>query len=176
MGHISERDAEFTAYVAARRGHLRRTAFLLCGDWHAAEDLVQTALAKLYAAWPRVRKDASPEAYARRTLVRVHIDEMRRPWRRRELGAKPMPDIAADDGISVEDRQSLLAALAELSVGQRQVVVLRYWLGLSIEETANDLGCSTGTVKSQTARAVTRLRGVLAESAPTLEDDYEPTR
>lgn len=87
-----------------------------------------------------------------------------------------MPDIAADDGISVEDRQSLLAALAELSVGQRQVVVLRYWLGLSIEETANDLGCSTGTVKSQTARAVTRLRGVLAESAPTMEDDYEPTR
>ena len=175
MGHLSQRDAEFTAYVAARRGHLRRTAFLLCGDWHAAEDLVQTTLAKLYAAWPRVRKDASPEAYARRTLVRVHIDELRRPWRR-ELRAAPMPDVAANRGISVEDRQSLLAALAELPVGQRQVVVLRYWLGLSIEETANDLGCSTGTVKSQTARAVARLRGVLAESAPTLEDDYEPTR
>lgn len=175
MGHISDRDAEFTAYVAARRGHLRRTAFLLCGDWHAAEDLVQTTLAKLYAAWPRVRRDASPEAYARRTLVRVHIDELRRPWRR-ELHTTPMPDIAANDGMSVEDRQSLLAALAALPVGQRQVVVLRYWLGLSIEETANDLGCSTGTVKSQTARAVTRLRGVLAESALTLEDDYEPTR
>jgi len=76
------RDADFTAYVAARRPHLRRTAYLLCGDWHQAEDLVQTALAKLYVAWPRVRRDGSPEAYARKILVRSHLDETRRPWRR----------------------------------------------------------------------------------------------
>ena len=71
MRDRSERDAEFTAFVAARRAQLRRTAYLLCGDWHAAEDLVQIALAKLYAAWPRLRQDVTPDAYARRTLLRA---------------------------------------------------------------------------------------------------------
>ena len=171
----SEHEADFTAYVAARRAHLRRTAFLLCGDWHAAEDLVQITLAKLYAAWPRLRRDVSPDAYARKTLVRVHIDETRRPWRREAWG-NPVPDAAAPAGLSVEDRQELLCALGSLPAGQRRAVVLRYWLGLTVEETATDLGCSAGTVKSQTARAVTRLREALHEPAPTPEDDYEPTR
>jgi RNA polymerase sigma-70 factor (sigma-E family) len=172
---LSPRDEEFTSYVAARRAHLRRTAFLLCGDWHAAEDLVQVALAKLYVAWPRVRRDGSPEAYARRILVRSHIDETRRPWRR-ERTRREMPEVAAGESLPVEDREALLAALASLPAGQRGAVVLRHWVGLSVEETAADMGCSTGTVKSQTARAVTRLREVLAEPAPTPEDSHERAR
>ncbi len=171
----TEREAEFTAYVAARRAHLRRTAFLLCGDWHAAEDLVQVALAKLYVAWPRLHRDTSPDGYTRRILVRAHLDETRRPWRR-EFAGEALPEAPTRDALPVEDRQALLAALAALPDGQRRAVVLRHWLGLSIEETAADLGCSTGTVKSQTARAVTRLRDVLTEPALDLEDDYEPTR
>jgi RNA polymerase sigma-70 factor (sigma-E family) len=175
MARGPDREAEFTAYVAARRPHLRRTAFLICGDWHAAEDLVQTALAKLYVAWPRLRSDVSPEAYVRRTLVRAHIDETRRPWRR-EAATADAPDQAAEQGVTVEDHDALLRALAALPTGQRHAVVLRHWLGLSVDETADDLGCSVGTVKSQTARAVTRLREALEVSSPDLEDDYEPTR
>ena len=161
----SSRDAEFTAYVAARRSHLRRTAYLLCGDWHRAEDLVQIALAKLYVAWPRVRRDGSPEAYARKILVRAYVDEGRRPWRR-ESPTASLPEPSASERLGYEDREALLAALADLSAGQRSAVVLRYWLGLSVEETAADLGCSTGTVKSQTARAVLRLREALSDASP----------
>lgn len=175
MGTTGQRDAEFTAYVAARRASLRRTAYLLCHDWHAAEDLVQATLAKLYVAWPRIDRDGSPEAYARRTMMRAHIDETRRPWRRERTGDN-FADSPSPERLSVEDRHALLAALAALPLGQRRVVVLRHWLGLSVEETAADLGCSVGTVKSQTARAVTHLRAALDESAPALEDVYEPTR
>ena len=175
MRDRSERDTEFTAFVAARRPQLRRTAYLLCGDWHAAEDLVQIALAKLYAAWPRLRKDVTPDAYARRTLLRAHIDETRRPWRR-EVTSTTLPEPATTGGLAFEEREALLAALNALAPGQRRVVVLRHWLGLSVEETAADLGCSTGTVKSQTVRAVTRLRAALEGSALTTEDNHEPTR
>jgi RNA polymerase sigma-70 factor (sigma-E family) len=160
------RDAEFTEYVAARRAQLRRTAYLLCGDWHQAEDLVQTALAKLYVAWPRVRRDGSPEAYARKILVRTHLDETRRPWRR-ERASSQLPEVAAPAGMPAEERDALLGALASLPAGQRGAVVLRHWVGLSVEETAADLGCSTGTVKSQTARAVSRLREALTDASPT---------
>ncbi len=166
MDNASSRDAEFTSYVAARRPQLRRTAFLLCGDWHLAEDLVQTALAKLYVAWPRVRRNGSPEAYVRTILVRSHIDETRRPWRR-ERSSSQLPEVAAAVGPPLEEREALLAALASLPPGQRAAVVLRHWAGLSVEETAADLGCSTGTVKSQTARAVARLREVLDASPAT---------
>jgi RNA polymerase sigma-70 factor (sigma-E family) len=175
MRDRSERDAEFTAFVAARRPQLRRTAYLLCGDWHAAEDLVQIALAKVYAAWPRLRTDVTPDAYARRTLLRTHIDETRRPWRR-EFTSTAIPDLPAAPGLPMEEREALLAALGSLAPGQRRVVVLRHWLGLSVEETAADLGCSTGTVKSQTVRAVTRLRAALDSSSLTTEDNHEPTR
>lgn len=174
VSSTAERDAEFTAYVAARRAHLRRTAYLLCGDWHAAEDLVQVALAKLYVAWPRLHRDTSPDGYVRRILVRTHIDETRRPWRR-ELSGSALPETAARPGLPVEEQQSLLAALATLPSGQRRAVVLRHWLGLSVEETAADLGCSAGTVKSQTARAVTHLRDLLSESSLDLEDDHAST-
>ena len=175
MRDPSERDTEFTAFVAARRPQLRRTAYLLCGDWHAAEDIVQVTLAKVYAAWPRLRTDVTPDAYTRRTLLRAHIDETRRPWRR-EVTSTALPEFAASSGLAVEEREALMAALNSLAPGQRRVVVLRHWLGLSVEETAADLGCSTGTVKSQTVRAVTRLRAALQGGALTTEDNHEPTR
>lgn len=157
----SDREAEFTEYVDARRAHLSRTAYLLCGDSHRAEDLVQTALVKLFLAWPRVRKDGNVDAFARRVLVNTHIDETRRPWRRERWSLD-----GHDEGVApaetVEDRDILLTALAGLPEGQRKVVVLRHFVGLSVEETAHDLGISTGTVKSQTSSALKRLESVLA--------------
>jgi RNA polymerase sigma-70 factor (sigma-E family) len=171
----SDRDSQFTDFVTASRGQLRRTAYLLCGDWHLAEDLVQTTLAKLYVAWPRLHRDSTPDAFARRILVRAHIDETRRPWNRRRSRHEPA-DEAAPQGLPVEDRDALMQALAGLPPGQRQTVVLRHWLGLTVEETARDLACSPGTVKSQTARAVARLREALADAAPKEEDTYEPSR
>ncbi|MPZ60243.1 MAG: SigE family RNA polymerase sigma factor [Propionibacteriales bacterium] len=163
---MQRRDAEFTEYVAARRTHLRRTAYLMCGDWHTADDLVQTALAKLYVAWPRIHRDVPPDAYVRRILVRANIDESRRPWRR-ERATEELPESPAEETFAVEDREQVRAALARLAPGQRTAVVLRYWAGLSVEEVARDMECSIGTVKSQTARAIARLRDQLSALEPT---------
>ena len=159
-------EAEFVAFVAARRAHLRRIAYALCGDWHRAEDLVQTALAKLYVAWPRIHKAGAEEAYARQVIVRANIDEARRPWRRERTGLDQADRPAAADG-SVEDRSELVQALQQLSPMQRKVVVLRHWLDLSVEETARELDVSTGTVKSHTSRGLAALHAVLTVDAPT---------
>ena len=87
-----DRDAAFTEFVATRRTHLRRVAYAICGDWHRADDLVQTALVKLYVAWPRLQRDGREEAYVRTIIVRADIDESRRPWRRERTGAgRPGP-------------------------------------------------------------------------------------
>lgn len=161
-----ERDEAFTEYVVSRRAHLRRTAYLICGDWHVAEDLVQTALTKLYAAWPRVSRRESVEAYTRRIIVRAHIDERRRPWRRETPGVDGF-DRASADPIDVEGRDALVQALAALPARQRQAVVLRHWYGLSVRETADDLGCSEGTVKSHTARGMAALRSMLSTEEPS---------
>ena len=158
----SVRDAEFSEYVAGRRAQLRRTAYLLCGDSHRAEDLVQTTLMKVYVAWPRIRRDGSIEAYARRVMVNAHVDDTRRPWRRERVGVEGL-DVEARVPPSAEDRDLLMAALADLPPRQRATVVLRHYWGLSVEETATDLGVSTGTVKSNTARGIDRLRHLLAE-------------
>lgn len=156
-----DRDEEFSGYVAQRRPQLYRTAVLLCGDPHRAEDVVQAALAKLYAAWPRVRRADSVDAYARRAVVNAHLDETRRPWRRERSTAHSTLDGRAPSGIGVEESDALWTALRELPPRQRQVVVLRHYWGLSVEETAADLGVSPGTVKSQTSAALARLRSVL---------------
>lgn len=158
--HRDDRAAQFVAYVDARRGYLRRMAYLICGDWHAADDLVQTALIKLYAAWPRIRTQGTEDAYVRRTIVRAHLDEKRRPWRREHPGLDGY-DAAAPGDVSVEDRAALLSALRRLSARQRATVVLRYWCDLSVEETARELDCPPGTVKSHTARALAHLRVTL---------------
>lgn len=153
------RDEEFGAYVAQRRPHLYRSAWLLCGDQHRAEDLVQEALTKLYVAWPRVRRMANVEAYVRRMLVNGHVDDGRRPWRRERVTSE-VPDAPAPPAPG-EDADELWTALRELPAGQRRVVVLRHYWGLSVEETARDLNVSVGTVKSQTNAALTSLRRVL---------------
>ena len=156
----TDRDAAFSEFVRARRTHLRRIAYAVCGDWHRADDLVQTALVKLYVAWPRVRRDGREEAYARTIIVRAHIDETRRPWRREQPSADP-PDAAARESLPVEDRDALFVALQALPVMQRKVVVLRHWLGLSVAEAAAELGIAEGTVKSHSSRALAALQAVL---------------
>jgi RNA polymerase sigma-70 factor (sigma-E family) len=139
---------------------LRRTAYLLCGDWHTADDLVSTALVKLLRHWRRVSTMDNIDAYARRTLLRAWLDERRRPWRREQPWAV-LPDSASTPGHDVADRMALLTLLNELPARRRAVLVLRFFCDLSVEETAEALGCTAGTVKSQTARALDTLRARL---------------
>jgi RNA polymerase sigma-70 factor (sigma-E family) len=157
-----DRDAAFSEFVRARRTHLRRIAYAICGDWHRSDDLVQTALVKLYVAWPRVRRDGSEEAYVRTIIVRADIDEHRRPWRRESVGL-PQIDVPSRAELPVEERSALFEALQGLPVMQRKVVVLRHWLGLSVAETAQELRISQGTVKSHGHRGLASLRSVLVE-------------
>ena len=157
----ADRDAAFTEFVLARRTHLRRVAFAICGDWHRAEDILQAALVKLYVAWPRVQRDGREEAYVRQIIVRANIDEHRRPWRREHPGLDGH-DAATSESVSLEDRTELFEALQELPPMQRRTVVLRHWLGLSVEETATALGIGQGTVKSHSSRGLERLQSVLS--------------
>ena len=154
-------DESFTTYVAQRRLQLFRTACLLCGDPHQAEDIVQDALARLYAAWPRASRADNIDAYARRVIVNTHLNQVRRPWRRERVAAD-VGDGPVAAHLPTEDLQVLWAALRALPLGQRKVVVLRHYLGLSVEETAADLGISIGTVKSQTSDGLASLRRALA--------------
>ncbi len=150
----------YREFVSARMDQWRRTAYLLCGDWHTADDLVSTALVKLYRHWTRVATMDNPEAYVRRILLRAWLDERRRPWRREHSRAE-MPERVADaDPSRAADQLAVLGLLAQLPARRRAVLVLRYFCDLSVEETAEVLGCSTGTVKSQSARALDTLRGL----------------
>jgi RNA polymerase sigma-70 factor (sigma-E family) len=156
-------ERQFVDYVTGRSTMLRNMAYLLCGDWHRAEDLAQIALAKLYVAWRRIDRRESVDGYARQVLVRAFLDENRRPWRREHV-AEVVPDrpVAAVD--HTDDRLDLLTALARLPGTQRAAVVLRYWADLSITETARVLGVSEGTVKSASSRGLVALREVLQVS------------
>jgi RNA polymerase sigma-70 factor (sigma-E family) len=162
-GSTGARDEEFRAFVVARRPALVRLATLLAaGDAHLAEDLVQTALTRLYVAWRRVERDQGPEAYARRILVNTVVDERRRPWRRSETSRADLPDTPSSDA-SLEDRDAVRRALAAIGPRMRAAVVLRHWLGYDVAECAALLGCSEGNVKSQTARGLDRLRVLLSD-------------
>ena len=142
-----------------RRGPLLRSATLLtAGDTHLAEDLVQTTLVRLYVAWPRARR-TNLDAYARRALVNNLIDEKRRPFSRRERVVEQLPEGVEPARTGIPD--AVLAALAALPPGMRAAIVLRHVEGLSVEETAAALGCGTGSVKSQTARGLDKLRAEL---------------
>lgn len=154
---------EFREYAAARRGALRRTAYLLCGDWYLADDLVQDALARLYVRWPRVRERGEVDAYVRRMLVNGFLAARRRPWRR-EVTAGQVPDQPVADGADDGTRDQLRRALDQLAPSQRAVVILRYWDDLSVEQTATTLNCSTGNVKSQAARGLAHLREAIQRS------------
>ncbi|MBB5868926.1 RNA polymerase sigma-70 factor (sigma-E family) [Allocatelliglobosispora scoriae] len=149
---------EFHAYVAVRMDRWRRTAYLLSRDWHTADDLVAVTIGKIYRHWKRVSQADNPDAYAQRILTRSWLDEQRRPWRRRENSQARLPETELPPTDDISDRDSLDQLLASLGPRQRAVVVLRYYLDHSVEETAEILGISTGTVKSQSARGLQTLR------------------
>lgn len=158
---MTGRDTEFVEFVRTRGPSLRRTAFLLCGDWHHAEDLVQIALLKLFRAWSRIKAAEAVESYARTVLVRTAVDESRRIVRRRERVSDSVPEVVAP----AENPDATLDArrvLAMLPARQRAVIVLRYWEDLPIEDVAQMLGCAEGTVKSQAAKGLATLRKLLA--------------
>lgn len=158
---MTDRRIDFADYARARRPDLRRLAYALCGDWHAADDIVQNALAKAYVAWPRIQKSGAEDAYVRRTLSRIAVDESRRPWRRERAGLDGH-DRPAPPGLDPGDREDLVSALMQLPPMLRRTVVLRHWIGLSVAETAADLKISEGTVKSHTSRALERLHELIA--------------
>lgn len=148
-------DGAFEAYFAERVAGLRRFAYLLTGNWHDAEDVVQAAFVRLYSVWHRVRPE-TVDAYARQVLVNVFLSS-KRGQRGRERPVADVPDRPVADP-SADDRLAVGSALGSLTASQRAVVVLRFWEGLSVAETAAALGVSAGTVKSQLHRAVTAMR------------------
>ncbi|RRS01293.1 SigE family RNA polymerase sigma factor [Glycomyces terrestris] len=160
-----QQEAEFRAFTVAHRSALRRQAYLLCGDWFQADDLVQTALIRLFAAWKRVDPGGAP-AYARRIVINVFFSHRRLAWVRRERASSETPPARPEAPPDDDGRlQEVIDALALLPQRQRATLVLRFCEDLSVEDTAAALGCSAGTVKSQTAKGLKRLREVLAPSA-----------
>jgi RNA polymerase sigma-70 factor (sigma-E family) len=167
-------DVSFEDFARSLQPRLRRAAFVLSGDWHLAEDLTQTCLAKVFAAWGRVSRMESPDAYARRVLYRTFVDETRRSRWREWLGASAeVPEEPSTDSDPAL-RMTLVQALRQLPAGRRAVLVLRFWEDLSVEQTAEVLGCATGTVKSQTARGLSSMRRLL-DGAPPREASVHVT-
>ncbi|GAA1594296.1 SigE family RNA polymerase sigma factor [Actinoplanes couchii] len=155
-------DAEegFREFVTARFRPLRTLAYMTCGDWHRAEDVVADSLSRLYLKWGSV---AVPEHYARTMVVRAALGERRRPWRRERPVGQEFPEVPGPDRSGdVDERLRLRAALRRLPARQRATLVLRFLEGLSVEETAETLGVSAGTVKSQTSRGLDGMRAVLS--------------
>jgi RNA polymerase sigma-70 factor (sigma-E family) len=156
----SQHDEDYIEFVSARLPALKRLAYLLCGDDHRADDLVQESVTKLYVRWESARKADNLDRYLRAIVVRTHIDETRRPWSRvRLFGA--LPDQRRSDEVKPDDRPLVRAALAQLPAGQRAVLVLRFLCDLSVTEVGELLDCSAGTVKSQTSHGLTKLRRLL---------------
>ena len=166
---MHDRDQEFRAYFEARAAAVRRTAFLLCGDWHRAEDLAQTALAKVYQHWGRLDRNGQVDAYVRKALVRTVIDESRWRKRRPETVVDVLPEIV-EVVTGLEEAMDVRHALAALPPRQRAAVVLRYWDDLPVAETAAALGCSEGTVKSQVSKGLGALRRALAARRTVLRE------
>jgi RNA polymerase sigma-70 factor (sigma-E family) len=156
-----DQERDYVHYVSQRLPRLHRTAYLLCGDTYQADDIVQTTLTALYVSWHRAAAADNVDAYVHRIMVRRYLDERRRRWSR-VLLSDNVPEAPATAVKSFEERDELMAALRELPNGQRVVVVLRYFNDLSVEATAEALGCSTGNVKSQCARGLQALRKVLS--------------
>lgn len=158
----------FAEYFRARRDTVRRTAFLLCGDWHRADDHAQSAFVALHRHWRKIREPRAMDAWVRKTLVRAVVDESRRPWRR-ERSTDRTPEVAGVD-TDVATRTALVDALRKVPARQRAVLVLRYLEGLDVAGTAAALGCSEGTVKSQTSHGLAALRGILGESLDDMRE------
>ena len=159
-------EAAFVEFAQSARDRLRRTAYLLCGDWDQASDFVQEGLIRVYVRWPRLVRDGGEHGYARKAVISAFLDHARR----RSSTERPQeadPTLASDEDVAhdVTHRAHLMAALARLAPRQRACVVLRYFEDLSVTETAALLGCSEGTVKSQTSRALFSLRSMLNDSS-----------
>ena len=174
-GHGSSRaqsrDADFTSYMGARKASLLRTAYLLTGDRHSAEDLVQVSLAKLYLAWDRVKDRGSIDGYVRRIMVNENNSLWRRGWKKREYATESIPETWANDVYDDGTRGAVWAAVQTLPQKARAVVVLRYYEQLSEAETAEVLGISVGTVKSQASRALAALRERAPELHPRINEE-----
>ncbi|MFI6333297.1 SigE family RNA polymerase sigma factor [Micromonospora chersina] len=158
---MAKSDDEFRLFVADRLDQWRRTAYLLCRDSYVADDLVSITLGKLYRHWRKVSRADNPDAYAHRVLTREWMNEVGRPWRR-ETAHGDLPDVAVGELDPVADRDELARWLAQLGPRQRAVIVMRFYLSYSVEETAAALGIAEGTVKSQSARGLHTLRGLAA--------------
>lgn len=150
------RDQEFAEFFTARFDGARRIAFAMCGSWLDAEEIAQTAFVKLYARWTKIRID-TVDAYLRTVLTRVFLDTKRR-GRAREHAVAELPDSALPPDSGPDERLALRTALLTVPPGQRAVLVLRYVADLSVDQVAETLKCSPGTVKSQTARGLAALR------------------
>ncbi|HEX4472693.1 MAG TPA: SigE family RNA polymerase sigma factor [Nocardioides sp.] len=161
---MARRDAgEFTSFVLASQASLRRTAYLVCGDWQLASDYVQDALMRVYRHWPRLRGEAEARSYARKAVVSVVIDAKRR----RSSTEVPVDDVVdrvggRDEAAASADRDLLTRCLAQVPTRQRACLVLRYYDDLSVSDVAATLGISEGTVKSQTARGLDTLQAAFA--------------
>ncbi|WP_374457194.1 SigE family RNA polymerase sigma factor [Nocardioides sp.] len=156
-GTDGDRDAGFTSYVAARRPALLRWARAVAGDPHTAEDLLQASLVRVLPHWEGLREQAAADAYVRRTITRQHVSWQRQPWRRDERPTEVLPEpVTHRDEPHAED--GLWGLVLGLPAQQRATVALRFYEGLSVAETAAVLGCSTGTVKSNTSRGLAALR------------------
>ena len=168
-------EADFEAYFRARRDAVRRTAYLLCGDWHRADDHAQAAFVAMHRHWHRIRDKGALDAWVRKTLVRSIVDESRRPWRRERATEAITDAVDGRTGVSsaadgVATRHALVDGLKVVPPRQRAVLVLRYFEGLDVAATAAALRCSEGTVKSQTAHGLAALRTALGDGL----DDLRP--
>jgi RNA polymerase sigma-70 factor (sigma-E family) len=159
-----EAKARFGDFVATRSSALIRVAFMLTGDQHAAEDLLQSALTKTAARWRTLRHE-DPEGYVRAVMYREQVSWWRRLGRHREVAVHPPPDSVAPDVTAHADlRFSVRTAMLRLPPAQRAVLVLRFFEDLTETQAAEVLGCSVGTVRSRTHRALSRLRELLAQA------------
>ncbi|WP_173164667.1 SigE family RNA polymerase sigma factor [Phytohabitans suffuscus] len=157
--------SEYVEFVSARLARWHRAAYLLCGDEHRADDLVQTTVTRLYVHWARARGADNLDGYVHRMLVRAYIDERRLAWSKVWLMSST-PERGASGDSGVEERDLVVRALAELPKGQRTVLVMRFLCDMPVESVAAAMRCSTGNVKAQTARGLATLRARLGEQAP----------
>ncbi|MGP4103464.1 SigE family RNA polymerase sigma factor [Nonomuraea sp. KM90] len=163
-----DRHDDFREFVLARQQALMRTAYMLTGDAHLAEDLLQSVLIKVAGQWSKLSGGGNPEAYTRKALVNQYISWKRRP--RPEAPSADLPERGASYDDAALQRIMLRQALAKLTPKQRAVIVLRFWEDLTEAQTAEALGCALGTVKSQAHHALSRLRALAPELAYLLND------
>jgi RNA polymerase sigma-70 factor (sigma-E family) len=169
---MTDPDVEFSAVVGELLPRLRRLGYLLSGDWHRADDLVQATLERLYSRWRRARTADDIDAYVRTMLVRVFLNEQRTGWWSRVAVTHEVPQGTASAPDS-ESRLDMRQMLAAVPARQRAVLVLRFYADLSVEQTAGALNCSVGTVKSQTSHGLAALRKALGPSAAEQKSQRE---